>query len=72
MSGLPVVARKAVYSADYNGLPVVPYATPGQLGEALRGLPSARAPADELIRRFGPDQAVEELEVATQLARARS
>jgi glycosyltransferase involved in cell wall biosynthesis len=70
--GIPVVVRASVYSDDFEGLPVAHYLTTADLGAALRALPSTPAPVDELIRRFGPDQAVAGVEAAAQLARARS
>jgi glycosyltransferase involved in cell wall biosynthesis len=70
--GLPVVLREPVWSSDFEGLPVFRYRDPFDLGKALRELRSASATADELVRRFGPDQAVAALEQAVQAARARS
>jgi glycosyltransferase involved in cell wall biosynthesis len=69
---IPVVVREPLFSADYADLPVVPFADSGDLAEALRDLPAPAAPVDELIRRFGPDQAVAAMESAAQAANARS
>ena len=54
-AGLPVVVRRPIWSADYEGLPVTPY--DDDLAPALASL-GAPAPLDELRRRFGPEQAV--------------
>jgi glycosyltransferase involved in cell wall biosynthesis len=70
--GVPVIVREHIYSADFEGLPVTPYRDAGDLGDALRRLPSEPAPVQELIRRFGPEQAIDGLGAAAQLARARS
>lgn len=70
--GVPVVVRSPLYSADYDGLPVTPYRDAGDLATVLLDLPLQAAPVDELIRRFGPDQAIAGLGAAAQLARARS
>jgi glycosyltransferase involved in cell wall biosynthesis len=70
--GLPVIVRDHIYSADFEGLPVIPYSGAGELGEALGQLPTAPADVEELIDRFGPEQAIDGLEAAVQLARARS
>jgi glycosyltransferase involved in cell wall biosynthesis len=69
---LPILVREHIYSPDFEGLPVVPYRGTGDLAEALGRLPSDPAPVQELIRRFGPEQAIEGLDAAVQLARARS
>jgi glycosyltransferase involved in cell wall biosynthesis len=70
--GVPVIVRELLYAPDYDDLPVVPYADASDLARILRDLPRRPAPVDELIRRFGPDQAVAALESAAQVARARS
>ena len=70
--GVPVVVRAPLYSPDFDGLPVTPDETAAELG---RGPPRARsspAPMDELIARFGPEQAIAGIDAAAQLARARS
>jgi glycosyltransferase involved in cell wall biosynthesis len=71
-SGVPVVVRAPLFSPDFEGLPVASYATPAELGDALRAPRPAPAPVQELIRRFGPDQAIAGIDAAAQLARARS
>ena len=68
--GNPVVVRAALYSDDYEGLSVIPYSSAAELGAALRDPPTAAAPVKELARRFGPEQAIDALERAAQLARA--
>lgn len=70
--GVPVIVRDSVFSDDFEGLPVSPYRTAADLGTALRELRSVPAPVDELINRFGPDQAIAGIEAAAQAARARS
>jgi glycosyltransferase involved in cell wall biosynthesis len=69
---VPIVVREHIHSPDFEGLPVVPYRGAGDLGEALGRLPTEPAPVEDLIRRFGPEQAIEALGAAAQLARARS
>ncbi len=61
--GLPVVVRAPIWSPDFAGLPVSRYATGEELGQALRLRPEP-APADELQRRFGPQQALDALVAA--------
>jgi glycosyltransferase involved in cell wall biosynthesis len=70
--GVPVVVREPLFSSDFDGLPVAGYGTPAELGDALRGPRPAPAPVDELIRRFGPEQAIAGVDAAAQLASARS
>ena len=69
---VPVIVREHIYSADFEGLPVAPYRGARDLSEALGRLPTEPAQVQELIRRFGPEQAIEGIEAAAQLARARS
>lgn len=59
-AGVPVIVRRPVWSPDFDALPVAAYATGDELGDALRRRPEP-ARADELRRRFGPDQALEAL-----------
>lgn len=61
--GVPVIVREPIWSPDFEGLPVARYATAADLAEALRARPEA-VPAEELRRRFGPQQALDAL-VAT-------
>lgn len=70
--GVPVVVRDSLQSPDYEGLPVASYRTREELGSALRGPRPSPASVEELIRRFGPDQAIAGIDDAAQLARARS
>jgi glycosyltransferase involved in cell wall biosynthesis len=70
--GVPVIVREPLLSPDYDDLPVVPYADASNLARILRDLPTRPAPVEELILRFGPDQALAALESAAQAARARS
>ena len=57
--GLPCVVRRPIWSADFDGLPVIPYDGAGELSERLGGLPAEPPPAAEVRRRFGPEQALE-------------
>lgn len=70
--GVPVVVRDSLLSPDFDELPVASYGTAPELGEALRAPRPLPAPVEELIRRFGPDQAIAGIDAAAQLARARS
>jgi glycosyltransferase involved in cell wall biosynthesis len=70
--GVPVVVRDPLFSPDFEGLPVASYGAASELGEALRAPRPSPAPVEELIRRFGPDQAIAGIDAAAQLARARS
>jgi glycosyltransferase involved in cell wall biosynthesis len=70
--GVPVIVREPLFSPDFDGLPVSRYGSVGELADALRAPRSAAAPMDELIARFGPDQAIAGIDAAAQLARARS
>jgi glycosyltransferase involved in cell wall biosynthesis len=65
-AGVPVLVRRAIHSADYAGLPVLPYDGPGELAAGLGALPDRAAPVEELARRFGPEQAVEVLAAAAR------
>jgi RimJ/RimL family protein N-acetyltransferase/glycosyltransferase involved in cell wall biosynthesis len=67
-AGVPVVVRRPVWSADYEGLPVVAYDGPSDLGDALRSWPRDPAPVGELARRFGPEQALDAIESDDDLA----
>jgi glycosyltransferase involved in cell wall biosynthesis len=71
-NGVPVIVREPLLSPDYDDLPVVPFLDASDLARILRDLPTRPASVEELVRRFGPDQAVAALESAAQLARARS
>jgi glycosyltransferase involved in cell wall biosynthesis len=70
--GVPVVLREHLWSDDYEGLPVARYRDPDELADVLLELPSPMVPAEELARRFGPDQVLEGLAASAQVARARS
>ena len=70
--GVPVVVREPLISPDFEGLPVSSYSTAAELANALQAPRPSQASVDELIRRFGPDQAIAGIDVAAQLARARS
>jgi glycosyltransferase involved in cell wall biosynthesis len=67
--GVPVLVRPAVHSADYAGLPVLPYDGPGELATSLGSLPARPAPVEELARRFGPEQAMAVLTAAARTGR---
>jgi glycosyltransferase involved in cell wall biosynthesis len=69
---VPVIVREHIYSVDFDGLPVMPYREATDLNAALGRLPVEPAPVQDLIRRFGPEQAIEAVDTAAQLARARS
>jgi glycosyltransferase involved in cell wall biosynthesis len=69
---VPAIVREHIYSPDFESLPVVPYHGARDLGEALGRLPSEPASVQELISRFGPEQAIDGIDAASQLARARS
>jgi glycosyltransferase involved in cell wall biosynthesis len=70
--GVPVVVRDPLFSPDFEGFPVAPYASVGELAEAVRAPRSTPAPMEELIGRFGAAQAIAGVDAAAQLARARS
>jgi glycosyltransferase involved in cell wall biosynthesis len=70
--GVPVVVREPLFSPDFDGLPVSSYSTPEELGIALRARRPSPAAVQELVSRFGPDQAIAGIDAAAQLARARS
>jgi glycosyltransferase involved in cell wall biosynthesis len=57
--GAGVLARRAVWSEDYAGLPVEPYDGTADFGPALTALAGEGAPLEELERRFGPAQALD-------------
>ncbi len=60
--GLPVIVRRPIWSPDFAGLPVLPYSSPAGLEAAIAESQSAApAGADELARRFGPQQALDAL-----------
>ncbi len=57
--GLPVVVRAPIWSPDFAGLPVIPYANAEALAAALEESREVlAAPVEELERRFGPEQAM--------------
>ena len=68
--GVPVIVRDALFSPDFDGLPVAPYGTPSELATSCA--PAVSGAGRRADRRFGPDQAIAGLEAAAQLARARS
>jgi len=70
--GVPVAVREPLHSRDFEGLPVASYGDAAELGKALRAPRSTAAPVQELIERFGPDQAIAGIDQAAELARARS
>jgi hypothetical protein len=55
--GLQVVVREPMFSADYAGLPVVPYRDGTDFAAALARLSGAPAVLGEVERRFGAEQA---------------
>jgi glycosyltransferase involved in cell wall biosynthesis len=70
--GVPVVVREPLFSSDFEGLPVAAYETATGLAAVLGAPRPAPAPVQELIARFGPQQAIAGVDAAAQLARARS
>lgn len=65
-AGLALVVRRPIWSTDFEGLPVIPYDGAADLGGALERAARER-PADlgVLARRFGPEQALGALDVAS-------
>jgi glycosyltransferase involved in cell wall biosynthesis len=61
-AGRPVIARRPVWSRDYEGLPVVPY--DDDLAAALAELPTAPADPAALAERFGAGQLLGAIERA--------
>ncbi len=60
--GLPVIVRRPIWSRDFEGLPVLPYANPDELAAAIaQAQKLAPAAPEELERRFGPEQALDAL-----------
>jgi glycosyltransferase involved in cell wall biosynthesis len=64
--GAAAIVRRPVFSADFEGLPVLPYDGASELGECLASLPQPPPAAAELRRRFGPDQAYEAILAAAE------
>lgn len=62
--GRPVVVRNNCWSPDYAGLPVTPYASPGDLEQALSTRPLDVDLRHVLTLRFGAGQVLEALEAA--------
>ncbi len=58
--GRPVIVRSPIWSKDFDGLPVRPYATAAELAAALRS-GTASIDAADLRSRFGPEQALDGL-----------
>jgi glycosyltransferase involved in cell wall biosynthesis len=54
-AGCPVAVRRAIWSSDFDGLPVAPF---DEVAAALSAPPAGRADPAELARRFGPEQAL--------------
>jgi glycosyltransferase involved in cell wall biosynthesis len=67
-AGLPVVMRESVYSDDYVGFPVRPYASVAELAAALTAPPTEPVPTGEFLRRFGPEQFILDLDAAAARA----
>ena len=62
---VPVIVRRPIWSSDFEGLSVLPYSDHLELAEAIvRSQRSEAAPAGELERRFGPEQALDALVTA--------
>ena len=64
--GRPVVVREHALPPEFDGLPVLPYRTAAQLGQALSDAPARVDVTAELERRFGGRQVLEGLERATK------
>lgn len=60
--GRPVVVRSHIWTRDYEGLPVLGYATAAELAQRLAGPWPAPAKLEELEARFDPATVVEALE----------
>jgi glycosyltransferase involved in cell wall biosynthesis len=67
-AGRPVVVRDHVWSSSFDGLPVVPYSDPGELARALEQTGREPPAADEVERRFGPQQALDGILAAADTA----
>ena len=64
--GRPAIVRDAVWSAEFESLPVLAYSAAVDLGEALERLPRDAVPSDELAQRFNPADVVDALEAAAR------
>jgi glycosyltransferase involved in cell wall biosynthesis len=65
--GRPSLVRQSAFSAaDFKGLPVRSFSGADELERGLRELPGAGVPADEVRRRFGPEQALDAILRAAQ------
>ena len=61
----PALVRRRAWSAhDFEGLPVWPYDRAEELGTGLSRVIDVRVPAEEVRRRFGPEQAIEAIVAA--------
>jgi glycosyltransferase involved in cell wall biosynthesis len=58
-AGVACIVRSTTWSPDFEGLPVLPYDGAPELEARLRELPLGPVPAEEVRRRFGPEQALE-------------
>lgn len=58
-AGRPCLVRPAVWSRDFEGLPVLRFGDAEELERHLAQLPSEPAPVEELRHRFGPEQALD-------------
>lgn len=67
-AGVACIVRRPVYSSDFDSLPVLAYDGGAELGQRLAELPLEPAPAEELRRRFGPEQAYEAILAAAEAA----
>jgi glycosyltransferase involved in cell wall biosynthesis len=71
-AGVAVVVRRPLDSSDFEGLPVFGYTDATDFGAALEAAAaSSPAPMEALLDRFGPDQALGELERAAARLRRR-
>jgi glycosyltransferase involved in cell wall biosynthesis len=70
--GRPCIVREPLWSAAFDGLPVLPYRSADTLGKLLEGLESTEVSRDELVSRFSPKQALEAIEAAAAEAAGTS
>ncbi len=70
--GRPVLVRSHIWTRDYEGLPVLGYATAEELAQRLAEPWPPPAKVEELEARFGPTAVVEALEQIASLTAAAS
>lgn len=67
-AAVPVIVRAPLWSSAYADLPVLRYASRGELASALEHLPPAPAEPAAIAARFGPEQFMGALETAGGVA----